>query len=267
MAASFPPLMQPSSAHRPIVQYWHSEQLPADVAEHVKTYETHNPDLRHLVFNERSAASFIECHLGARYLRAFQACAIPAMQADYFRYCAILVMGGIYSDVDQRCVRSLRPFIPAAGHGWLYRTPHGFVNNSAFAFGSAEHPFLDLVIDITTVNIENAQSARGRSFTGRAIFFITGPAIFTALIRLHRLGSFDRFLARAKNHDAEFFLRSYCQTIGDYSRVRQALDGLEVHALEQDGAPIAGAGYRLSYKKSRPWGSVSGNLFRSVDAE
>ncbi|HSN78450.1 MAG TPA: DNA topoisomerase, partial [Anaerolineae bacterium] len=36
-------------------------------------------------------------------------CAIPAMQADYFRYCAALADGGVWADVDLRCQRALRP--------------------------------------------------------------------------------------------------------------------------------------------------------------
>jgi mannosyltransferase OCH1-like enzyme len=38
--------------------------------------------------------------LGVRYKQAFERCYHPAMQADYFRLCYVLVEGGIYVDAD-----------------------------------------------------------------------------------------------------------------------------------------------------------------------
>jgi hypothetical protein len=50
--------------------------------------------LKHRLFDERAAATFINNSLGARYKRVFERCYHPAMQADYFRLCYAVVEGG-----------------------------------------------------------------------------------------------------------------------------------------------------------------------------
>jgi len=56
------------------------------------------------LFDERSATAFIGESLDARHQRAFERCYHPAMQADYFRLCYLLVEGGFYVDADDVCV-------------------------------------------------------------------------------------------------------------------------------------------------------------------
>jgi hypothetical protein len=52
------------------------------------------------LFDERTAGVFITSSLGARHKRAFDRCYHPAMRADYFRLCYVLVEGGCYVDAD-----------------------------------------------------------------------------------------------------------------------------------------------------------------------
>ena len=66
----------------------------------------------HRLFDERSAKAFIGGSLGARHERAFERCYHPAMQADYFRLCYLLVEGGFYVDADDVCV--------GTDIGWLF---------------------------------------------------------------------------------------------------------------------------------------------------
>lgn len=84
-----------------IVQFWDSDEIPADVRGCLRSWDTLTSlgFTRHL-FNVRSARNFIGHHFAKRHLRAFERCSHPAMQADYFRYCFIYRMGGIYVDAD-----------------------------------------------------------------------------------------------------------------------------------------------------------------------
>lgn len=89
-----------------IVQFWHDlGQLPPDVEECFRSctvWETSG--FEHRLFDERTAGAFITSSLGARHKRAFERCYHPAMQADYFRLCYVLVEGGFYVDADDVCV-------------------------------------------------------------------------------------------------------------------------------------------------------------------
>lgn len=99
---------------RTIVQFWHDlRQLPHDVEECVATWTRwETSGFKHLLFDEHAAKAFIGSSLGARYERAFARCYHPAMQADYFRLCYLLVEGGFYIDADDVCV--------GTDIGWLF---------------------------------------------------------------------------------------------------------------------------------------------------
>ena len=97
-----------------IVQFWHDlEQLPTDVEECVRSWTVwETSGFKHKLFDKRTAGAFISHSLGARHKRAFERCYHPAMQADYFRLCYVLVEGGFYVDADDVCV--------GADVGWLF---------------------------------------------------------------------------------------------------------------------------------------------------
>jgi mannosyltransferase OCH1-like enzyme len=89
-----------------IVQFWHDlEQFPPDVEECVRSWTVwETSGFKHRLFDRRTAGTFISHSLGARHKRAFERCYHPAMQADYFRLCYVLVEGGIYVDADDVCI-------------------------------------------------------------------------------------------------------------------------------------------------------------------
>jgi mannosyltransferase OCH1-like enzyme len=88
------------------VQFWHDlGQLPPDVEECVRSWTVwETSGFEHRLFDERTAGAFISSSLSARHKRAFERCYHPAMQADYFRLCYVLVEGGFYVDADDVCI-------------------------------------------------------------------------------------------------------------------------------------------------------------------
>lgn len=166
----------------PIVQYWHSEKIPGYISELLRTVREENPHRSHCLFSERTAAEFIDEHFSERELSAFRACAVPAMQADYFRYCAIYAMGGIYVDADFACNRPLDSLLETKGQ--LFKHPNGPIVNGFFAFRASNHPLLAMTLEIATSNIESRWTNN--------VGFATGPLIFSGLERLRRAESFER---------------------------------------------------------------------------
>lgn len=240
----------------PIIQYWHEDEAPDYIASLLATFAEFNPERPQLVFSERSAAAFIAEHLGSRRVRAFQACAVPAMQADYFRYCATLVLGGIYCDADFRCIASIGPVIPLAGEGHLFKRDGegGAVVNGFFAFGSPGHRFLELVLDVVTTNIERRSAD--------SVYAVTGPLVFTNLYRLHRLGSFEALVEQMAKRPSAPYARSLCKAIGDYERVDRAFEGIKVSSAESNSWIRAPEG-PLPYKETDShWTNVKQSIFR-----
>ena len=97
------------STPRTIVQFWHDlQQLPGDVEECIASWTRWTSSgFAHRLFDEGSAKAFIGASLDARHEHAFERCYHPAMQADYFRLCYLLVEGGFYVDADDVCVGTL----------------------------------------------------------------------------------------------------------------------------------------------------------------
>lgn len=99
---------------RTIVQFWHDlRELPHDVEQCVTSWRRwKGRGFTHRLFDEHTAMKFIASSLGKRHECAFKRCYHPAMQADYFRLCYLLVEGGFYVDADDVCV--------GTDIGWLF---------------------------------------------------------------------------------------------------------------------------------------------------
>lgn len=245
---------------RPLVQYWHQENIPADVGEMLALAREHNPELRHLVFSEEKAADFIGTHCTSREAEAFAACAVPAMQADYFRYCAIHALGGVYCDADSRCVGSFAPLLHGVGTLFEGSAP-GFITNHLFAFRDPGHPLLKLTIDIATAGIESRFS--------ESIVLVTGPRVFWMLAAILRTGSFDAFTERVNaffdanprvedfdqvqlinRERLHLYLESIRSVVGDHSRVVAAFDGVVLLPNAEIASFVGGGGSNLAYKRT-----------------
>lgn len=236
-------------AATPILQYWHSPERPQEIEALTATFRSHNPDLPYRLFSEREARELIAARFGPRETAAFDACAVPAMQADYFRYCAVHALGGVYCDADFRCLRPLRELIAASPGGRLFRRdPPGYLLNGFFLFPGPGHPLLRLALDVATANIE------GR--VGEKVQMVTGPWIFSALATLHELGD-DPALRRQVDRDGLAILGGPFQraaasqaptpsgrleiarmtgplfeAIGDYARVAEALEDVSISPVQ-----------------------------------
>ena len=167
------------STRPPLIQYWHCEETPDYIGSLLASFREKNPELRHMLFDRKTAGDFIAMHFGERELSAFLSCAVPAMQSDYFRYCAVYALGGIYADADYACRRSLAPLLDGAA-GYLFEGA-GPIVNSLLAFRAPKHPLLGMAIAIASSNIEDRW--------GEKTAITTGPMILTALERFRRAGS------------------------------------------------------------------------------
>jgi hypothetical protein len=232
-----------ASEDLPIIQYWHSEDVPDQVTEALETFRDRNPGLQHLVFSRTQALELISGYFTPREVAAFRSCAVPAMQADYFRYCAVLALGGVYADVSFRCLRSLRTLIDAADRGVLFRqSRRQIVINGLFLFTAPGSPLLRLALEIATVNIERRAAEK--------VSLVTGPWVFTGLAALHQLGSLDAAREHTAGQVDTPLVDSLLQAVGDYERVAEAFEGIRISPLSTAGNWIGNSAPPLQYKQS-----------------
>lgn len=226
----------------PIVQYWHSEDLPEEIERLTDSFRDRNPNRPHHVFSERQAEEFIATHLTPREVAAFRACAVPAMQADYFRYCAIHAMGGVYADADFHCLRSLDELFQKAERGWLFKAvPPGALMNGLFLFSVPRHPLPRLALEVATVNIERRHPP--------TVNMATGPGIFIGLHTLSRAGSIEAGRRAAADWNMERYGDAFLEVVGDdYGRVAAAFERVRVSAFATVAEYVQAAPERPSYK-------------------
>jgi hypothetical protein len=259
----------------PIVQFWHESKPPAFVVALQPSFADHNPRAEHVVFSAGTAADLIETYFGAREVAAFGACAVPAMQADYFRYCAVGALGGIYVDADCRCRRSMADLVPPPATGVLYGRsgpgaqavsarlglpvsvgPFRTVANGMFAFAGPGHPLLEMAVELATASIE---SRLGEGPLG--IWLATGPGIFTSLYLLHELGSFDAFERHVAGSAIASRVPLIREVVGDEGSLTRAFDGIEIKPVsvcfEYVDEIIKPPGYR-----ERHWARTAQNIYR-----
>jgi mannosyltransferase OCH1-like enzyme len=243
-----------------IIQYWHSEDVPTDVAELVMGFRELNPDLNHQLFHEAEAEEFIRSHYTEREVAAFRTCAVPAMQADYFRYCAVLALGGLYADAGLRCRRRLRNLIESIDDGLLLRKedPPEVVVNGLFVFDRPGHPLLRLVLDVATANIE-------RRVAGR-VNMVTGPWIFSGLAELYRLGSLEAAREAPLSPGLERVAGVMREVVGSFERVATAFAGVQIETLDWVESWIDVPPAPLRYKHGEDhwidWEKRRGSIFR-----
>jgi len=247
----------------PLIQYWHNESVPDEVEALFARMSEHNPDLRQMVFNQTTAKAFIETHFGAREVAAFQACAVPAMQADYFRYCAVHVLGGFYCDADCICAGSLLPLLEADGILVESMSMSETLNNNLFAFRDPGHLFPKLAMEIATAAIENRLREN--------VSAVTGPVIFNLLWRGFKRRSFDAWLDEAKGTSGLVGeekgvarqVEAIRLAVGDYARLASAFDGVRVLAWADILDVITPGSNQLAYKETRShFTNWEGSIYR-----
>lgn len=87
---------------RTIVQFWNDvDSVPADVQVCLDTWrDLEQHGFSYILFDDKSAKSFIRENFSSDHVAAFARCAHPAMRADYLRLCYVALRGGIYVDAD-----------------------------------------------------------------------------------------------------------------------------------------------------------------------
>ena len=160
-----------------LFQYWDTGHPPAEVAAWIEGVRRINPDFQHQLFDRDSARWFIGKHTGQREQRAFEACAVPAMQADYFRLCALKRSGGFYIDADVELLKPLAALLDMAPHGML-QSRRGQLVNALMMLRQPDDPFVNACLQLCTINIENRDIPN--------VYTATGPGVLNAIQALLR---------------------------------------------------------------------------------
>ena len=152
-----------------IFQFWNVPTPPPEVAALIAGWQN-DPGYLHKLFTSETADQYIEERFDARTLAAYRTCAVPAMQADFFRYCVLLREGGIYVDADVQNHGRLFDFIHDEDQGLLMTRIDRVANDILFVRG----PENELIAHTLEQAIQNIEARLSNN-----VWLVTGPGIMT----------------------------------------------------------------------------------------
>ncbi|QYK43084.1 MAG: hypothetical protein KF887_08310 [Paracoccaceae bacterium] len=156
---------------RRLIQFWDKPDPPPEVARLMAAWaDRFGPGYRR--FDLTAARALIAERFPLRIQTAFARCGVPAMQADFFRYCALFADGGFYLDADTEPLGDLSALAAPAARAMLMDR-RGRIANDVMFFRKPRDPLLLRVIRSATRNIERA--------TSNNVWEVTGPGIMTRL--------------------------------------------------------------------------------------
>lgn len=167
---------------RIIHQTWKTRSVPEDMGD-PHSWITHNPGWEYRFWTDDDLLAFFQQER-PDLLDLYLSYARPVQRADLARYCILQRFGGLYADVDTRCLASLEPLAgdprvilceEPARH-WQPALVRGLDRlwfNGTMA-SPPGHPFWDTVIDLCRRMAERRHGD---------VLETTGPLVLTAAVR------------------------------------------------------------------------------------
>jgi mannosyltransferase OCH1-like enzyme len=237
-------------------QYWHQPDPPEEISELLSTHRSANPGCTHRVFDRASAAEFIAARFGARELKAFLACAVPAMQADYFRYCALHADAGFYADADMRCRSPVASLVPEAAGAVLFVRSEDIIVNGGLYFARPGHPLMRAAVEAATESIERRISNN--------VWMTTGPGILSNIYWAAGLSNVFEESALADSTERTLFALYRAVALRHADPVRSIFDGCHFERFENFDrlCPTAAVAYKAT---AVHWTKWPGSIFLDTE--
>ncbi|MBP2550711.1 hypothetical protein J2858_003651 [Neorhizobium galegae] len=171
-----------SGIPRIIHQTWKTRQVPPDMGD-PESWITHNPGWEYHFWTDEDLLAFFKKER-PDLLDLYLSYGRPVQRADLARYCILQRFGGLYADVDTRCLASLEPLAgdprvilceEPARH-WQPALVRGLDRlwfNGTMA-SPPGHPFWSGVIDLCRLMAERRHGD---------VLETTGPLVLTAAVR------------------------------------------------------------------------------------
>lgn len=158
-----------------VYQFWDKTDLPEQVANLVEENRQLNPEYDFRMFDERSAFTYLVEKGETAALRAFRLAQYPAAKADIFRLAVLYHDGGVFLDVDDRCLAKLTSFIDPQLRFIGYQEPIFSIGNN-FLATPPQCPIMRAALDMASTAFDGG--------SGESLWLSTGPGVVTRAVTL-----------------------------------------------------------------------------------
>ncbi len=156
-----------------ITKFWNVQEIPRDIQEFIEGWQEINPGYRVQRFSDGSAREYLMAHFPPEVLAAYQRVREVEQKADIFRLALLVFEGGVYSDVDDRCLKPLETIIPAGANLVLGQEVHGFAANN-FIAAAPGHPVLVLALQAVVAAVNRGDN--------EIPWLLSGPGLLTRVL-------------------------------------------------------------------------------------
>jgi tetratricopeptide (TPR) repeat protein len=153
-----------------ITQFWDAEEPPDDLRALGRSWCEHNPAHRYVMFNDRTARTYLQSHFAPAVGMAYRRCRDATTKADLLRLAVLFHWGGVWADMDDRCLASVSDVIPAWVRACFWQERSGFLCNN-FIAAAPGHPILGHALTTAVTAINRGDRDK--------VWMLTGPGLLS----------------------------------------------------------------------------------------
>lgn len=129
-------------------QTYKTKLPPPKSLESIHSWLTINPSLQWYYMDDEKCDQFIKDNFTKEFYDMYSSLPFGVMKADVWRVAVVYVYGGIYADLDTKCLKSLSDWLKTEYDLIVgVETKHGSINNYTFA-AAPKHPALLTVLNL-----------------------------------------------------------------------------------------------------------------------
>jgi hypothetical protein len=152
------------------------DKLPDYAKEFAQTWIDMNPEYQYRYFDDAQAAEFVLDEYGQEIYDLFMNVPVGVMRGDMFRYLAVFRFGGVYADLDAKCLKPISSWM--LDDKRMIVCPEHAEHFCQWTFAAeAFHPILGNVIGKMIDRLKNADYTKAHF-----VHYLTGPGVWTSAI-------------------------------------------------------------------------------------
>lgn len=181
--------------------YKYKNNLSLQVVDCQKTWINQNVPYNFL--DDVDIENFIKSNFDRRTFVAFTKLPLGVMKADMWRYCVLYKKGGIYTDIDTKCIKPIQKWNIKKEDRLIISLENDIHFCQWTIISCKEHPLMKKVIDLIIEKTEDGLKIEDEHFVHK----YTGPGIWTEAVKklcgfpenMNAKNIYDLYLKPGKN--------------------------------------------------------------------
>lgn len=150
------------------------DQLPDYIKETSETWKEINPEYDYEYMDDSQAREFVKNFYGNDMVELFDSVPVGVMRGDMWRYLIIYAYGGVYTDLDTKCLKPISTWMKEDKS--LIICPEHDIHLCQWTFAAeAGHPSIKSVIDLMVKRLSDNPDWEIPHF----VHYYTGPGVWT----------------------------------------------------------------------------------------